>query len=204
MRAKSPRHSPEFTKASPEMLDSVIEVGAAVVRGFLSPKSLAAFQQSYSLDFSIFMKSMKETAKFYKLLTSLNPDIYGNIDIAGPDPVSMSKPKSSYMSHIDTLTPHETVLTMLLPRSGGSALFAAHSKHFNLLEICEGDVRPDFLTEYGEGDAIFLRQSINEWNGQSVLLQPAHHRGFSDAQRSIIAVDFLQDDNALWTQPQAV
>lgn len=191
--------SPEFAAATPEMLESCVAVGGAVVRNFLSEESAAQLQERHAIDFGMFMNSTPETRELLATIQEINLNringVVESLDIAAPDP----EKNVPVGSHIDTTTPYATVLTMLCPLAGDPAKFGADVNEFNFTN--ESSRQPAFLTYYGVRDAVFVRQQINVLNGEPVSLRPAQHVGLSHTRRRLVAVDFMHPDNALWTRP---
>ncbi|MEO8862988.1 MAG: hypothetical protein ABI354_01565 [Candidatus Saccharimonadales bacterium] len=186
--------SPEYTAFSQASLQSCMDVGAALLKGFLSPESQSNIKEGIPTTIDIFCRNVPEVGHLFDCLRTINPGISGVIDSV-PQTPPIGEYADLVSSHIDTDIPRDTVMTLLLPASGPPAIFAANTTSFN---ISSDDL--EFMQLYEPGDGMLLRQTVRRLNFEPVILQPIHHAGVSCGNRILAAVDIRIPQNSLNTK----
>jgi hypothetical protein len=94
-------------------------------------------------------------------------------------------------SHVDSVAPEG--ISLLMPLSGGEAVFAASDQRFDLSKDTfdlTADSYPTLISTYRPGDAMLLRQEIDRWKDEAVCLQQIRHCGAADTDRILTSLDF--------------
>ncbi len=109
------------------------------------------------------------------------------------------EPEEEVKGHLDEVA--RRGITVIVPTCGGEALFAASptddkNQKFVLSEKTltgEASIMPEFLTSYGPGDVLFVRQAIALCNGEQVGLPQTRHCGAGAENRILFCMDFMID-----------
>lgn len=185
-------YSPEFDVFEPEVIHSAVIDGAAKVAGMISLRSVNRLKML--LDTSVL-----EPAK------SLAPELEEVIDaLMTPQNTALGMKYTSDMFMVEaqktTGVPHKDSkklrfgyfgLSLLLPIIGGEAYFAADERYFELFN--DEYKTPDKFWTYGPGDGIFIRQRLNEVDGEwhpNPELDQMWHVGWGEENRLILGLDF--------------
>jgi hypothetical protein len=184
--------SPEFDAFSREALDFCLEHGAAKLAGVFDSVDVTKLSPTFPQHPELLSYRLPGLYDFYALLLLNRGDLndtrkirVSSVTITPFTPDERIKP----MSHIDMNAPRG--VSLLVPVSGDEAFFGAKNSRFN------DEIKPDYLTVYGLGDAILLRQRVSDERG--VSYPQAHHLGISAQTRQIIAVDVPFVENLGWT-----
>lgn len=179
---------PEFDAFSREAVIACIGAGAAKFSGIISPESIQRLvEDGVARHPALMIDRVPELRSFYNLFGidyELEPQSRG-CRIAELDlPAATSQPQKKLVSHIDGVAP--IGISLLIPFEGGEAIFGADENEFG-----EGTPPPSFLTTYGIGDAIMLRQSVTTFPDDRYYGQ-IHHLGISSSDRTLLATDVLR------------
>lgn len=197
MSIETIQFAPEFDGFSREALQSCMDVGAAVMRNFLSQESLQQLQASHPTDFVGFMNTVLELRAMRDGLAAVNPSMGGKMP-KDSDTGKLAYDRWGAAAHVDVDIPRDTVFSLLLPLSGDPAIFAADKLFFDLGHYKGKPL--DFVTWYGQRDGMLLRQSVNWIDGQQRQhdRKPLYHVGISPTNRRLAIVDVTFPQNSLF------
>lgn len=183
--------SPEFDEFNPDVVRSAVFDGAAKISGLLSDESVGELSRLDDLSPLQVVESAPELKiVFNSLLTAENARL-GMTCLSGL--IEVNAEKTTGVPHKDSkkLRLGWYGLSLLLPLSGGEAFFAADEKYFELFN--DEYKTPDKFWTYGPGDAIFIRQRLNEVDGTwypNPELGQIWHVGWGKENRQILGIDF--------------
>lgn len=186
------KFSPEFDTFSREALDFCLKHGAAKLGGIFDPTDVTKLSPTFPQHPELLSYQLPELHEFYKLLLLGYEDLDDENKIRiSSDTIDPFRPDERIrpLSHTDMDAPRG--ISLLVPISGDEAFFGAKDSRFS------EEIEPDFLTIYGLGDAILLRQRVTDQQG--VTYPQAHHLGISTQSRQIIAIDVPFVENIGWT-----
>lgn len=173
--------SPSFSRMSAATIDFAIKHGAAKVDKFLSKESVRNLRENRLAAIpSIMVSRVPEMEEYYRLL---------GVDDSSFIKLSVSKldiPPRGFEIHTDGVAANG--LTLLMPIEGKKAIFGASNTDFRASDM------PGYVVEYGQRDAILLRQRVTVFDGVQVDYKQTWHEGYSGEQRQLAAVDFMHEE----------
>lgn len=184
-------YSTEFSEFNPDVVRSAVFDGAAKISGLLSDESVGKLRRLDDLSPLQAVESAPELEKVFNSLLTADNARLGMTCLSGL--IEVNAGKTTGVSHKDSkkLRLGWYGLSLLLPLSGGEAFFAADEKYFELFN--DEHKTPDRFWTYGPGDGIFIRQRLNEVDGEwypNPELDQMWHVGWGKEDRKILGVDF--------------
>lgn len=180
------RLAPEFTDISQAAIEYAIGNCAAKLSCLIDVTRIEACSQGQIADGAQLSDKLPEVDQFLSLLGIPYSDRAdpSKVYISTQTITPLATASSHLLSHVDTVPC--TGISMLIPMSGSPALFGASNTPFGPKQ----DI-PPFVTDYGVGDAILLRQAmIHPVSGQR--LPQSHHLGINlQSNRDILTIDAL-------------
>lgn len=193
---------PEFAPDNLEgAIASCIEIGVAKIPNMLSLASIERVhrrvgESEQTLDAQLVIPVAPELEALYELIcTDENKAKDMMVSIVG---LPLLAPHKELASHVDQST--KEGVSLLFPLFGNRAILAAAHHPFTLSKAAikgRTDIKPEYVTEYGITDGVFLRQNITTLNGKRVDLGQVHHAGAAATKRIVGAIDFKNLDIAL-------
>lgn len=175
--------APSFDQINMISIESCLENGAAKIDNLLSPGSVERLATG----------TIPGTAAEFVLAASELSQFFDAFKVEPDTKLRSERPTSLSFAFDDGPPPHidrdpisKTTLkgmSLLMPMSGEPALFGASNEKFVWNQI------PSFLTEYGVGDGMLLRQEIESVNGISCFMLCAWHLGVAATTRTFLAID---------------
>ncbi len=182
--------SPSFSRMSAGALAFAVQHGAAKVDEFISAESINNLKdQGLTTIPSLLIKRAPELATYFDIL-GIDDDDYERIRADARDVSVNGTP-----IHTDSNIGYG--MSLLLPTSGKKAVFGAGNARFNPQEM------PEYVVEYGVGDAIIVRQALLSVNGMKVGHKKAPHIGVGTDPRGIVTIDFHAADISFETASAA-
>lgn len=192
-----PAFSPEQL---PEALRACIYTGVATVPGFVSEETVRQLAKITSnTDVSIPAEDhLDKLPELQGLLGQVFPagvlPPSAKLLLYAADPTANPE-RASVRSHVDD-KPSDEGFSVLMPTSGDRAVFAASTTPFDLYKDLfhdesgvEQHTYPEYVAEYGVGDAMFIRQSIRIVSGHLALLPGMRHCGAGPTDRRLTSLD---------------
>lgn len=176
-------YSPEFEAISVEALEYCLAHGAAKLSGVISAASVDRLIMGVPLRGDWILPAAPEVQHLYDLLN------------LPPEEISVDRheqevwdPTEPVMSHTDArIAP--TGISLIIPFLGERAFFGADDKPFSA--FTEGF--PAFMTVYGPGDAILLRQKVLD-SSTGTNYERVHHVGVGSTPRCLATIDISQKE----------
>ena len=152
----------------------------------ISDESLEKLNNGTPLSLMLLQEYIPEVRGLFEVLrldsARFEDRTYVDVSTETLAPFTSDDPKP--ISHIDQST--LTGVSALIPFDGNSAFFGADDDTFS--EFTE---YPKFLTTYGQGDVIVIRQNLHS-NVSGRSLKQAFHLGIGSDERSLLILDIKQ------------
>lgn len=190
------QEAPTFSQLDAEAISQAVDCGVAKISNFVGEATLALLQKRFGIGDDAELDS--QVVRILPELAPVYEQLYTEANIANGMAMKVSVvalgASVSKGSHQDTVAPKG--LSLLIPYIGPEALFAASSLPFKLSwQTFEpkpmNAFAPEYLTTYGPGDAVLLRQAIDNCDGQPRDLEKTHHAGLADDRRKLLILDFI-------------
>ncbi len=191
-----------FDSLCHQAIEQSVEHGAAKINGFLGKTSLERLQERCPSDAELLAAKIPEIAQF---ITYLCHDAKNTWSVSAE--IAYVQNTSAYnqtiVSHLDPPAYGKDGLSLVLPLTGAKALFGADDERFGDLNGVCTKRQSSYVTEYGPGDAILLRQNVASVNAQPKLKLQSWHYGFVVAKpgmmptewnRKILLIDLANPD----------
>lgn len=172
---------PEFDAISPEAVYACLGHGAAKLTGTFTEESISNLQAGIPFHPELLRVKSPEVSKFLSLFDLSAGGFINIVDV--PLSRNSDTTSGSLMSHTDADAP--TGMSLLVPINGEDALFGVSNKRF------DEKTPPNYITSYGVGDGILIRQNVVDQLTDMKYFQ-AHHLGVANGERLLLAVDVRQ------------
>lgn len=193
--------APEFPSPDRAAIDYAVANGAAkIAHGFISEESLARLQERTPSCAELILIQAPELKQFVDIFQPrtgeewLADDINGRFLVQTLNRVGHDGQRILRSHQDSSAVPYG--VDLLVPVDGPEAFFGASNESFG------GDDVPPFVTTYGPGSAILLRQKITMYDRKDVEYAHAWHMGFAAEDRRILSfcytsvlVEFVEPTN---------